>query len=396
LNGTGPRELRPGSRGGRPASGLPGWDRLKGVISFDALLQQQAEPLTRRLTRLLGDRDLAEDALQEALARAWRSAPRDLEPARLQAWLHRTARNAAVDELRRRRRRSELPLHDAAAVATGPDDGERRRAVAAALAALTPHARMLLLLRYEAGLSLAEVGALLDVSEDAARKRVARAKAAFRDALRDAERVDDRPTVVVLMGRDDPEAYRRWLGAAGARTRVVDRDQPGLDLAGADAIVLSGSATDVHPRTYGAPLDPRSVSPDLHRDLRDLAALRAALRDDVPTIGVCRGAQLLTVLFGGDLAQHVEDHDGDRPHAVRTAPGSAIRRALGDSATVVSDHHQAVRRLGRGLRVTATAPDGLPEAIEVPGRRLALGLQWHPERGGGRELAEALVAAAAA
>jgi gamma-glutamyl-gamma-aminobutyrate hydrolase PuuD len=63
---------------------------------------------------------------------------------------------------------------------------------------------------------------------------------------------------------------------------------------------------------------------------------------------------------------------------------------------VVSDHHQAVRRLGRGLKVTATAPDGLPEAIEVPGHRLALGLQWHPERGGGRELADAIVDAAAA
>jgi putative glutamine amidotransferase len=139
------------------------------------------------------------------------------------------------------------------------------------------------------------------------------------------------------------------------------------------------------------------VGPNLRRDLRDLAAMRAALRDDVPMVGVCRGAQLLSVLFGGDLSQHVDGHLGDRPHVVETAHGSALRGAVGDRAEVISDHHQAVRRLGRGLRVTATAPDGLPEAIEVPGRRLALGLQWHPERGGGREeLAEALVTAAAA
>jgi putative glutamine amidotransferase len=366
------------------------------VSQFDLLLQQQSAPLHRRLTRLLGDPDLAQDALQEAVTRAWRSAPRDLGPDRLQAWLHRTATNVAVDELRRRRRRGELPLHDAEAVAAAPQDGERRRVFGEALAALTPHQRMLLLLRYEAGLSLAEVGALLDVAEDAARKRVARAKAAFRDALRDAERDDDRPTIVVLMGRDDPSAYRRWLSGSGARVRIVDLDQPGLDLADADGLVLSGSATDVHPRVYGAVRDPRCMEPDLYRDLRDLSAMRAALRDDVPMVGVCRGAQLLSVLFGGDLHQHIEEHGGDRPHAVRTEPGSVIRGALGDRPVVVSDHHQAVRRLGRRLRVTATAPDGVPEAIEVPGRRLAVGLQWHPERGGGRELADALVAAAAA
>lgn len=368
------------------------------MTSFDLLLHEQSAPLHRRLTRVLGDPDLAQDVLQEALVRAWRAAPRDLDPPRLQAWLHRTASNLALDELRRRRRRAELPLHDAATVAASPhgDEDGRRRAAAQALAAMTPHQRMLLLLRYEAGLSLRDLGALLDVSEDAARKRVARARTAFRDALRDAERADERPTVVVLMGRDDPAAYRRWLEAAGARVRVMDLEQPGLDLAGADAIVLSGSATDVHPRVYGAPRDPRCVSPDLHRDLRDLAAMRLALRDDVPLVGVCRGAQLLSVLFGGDLEQHVPDHAGDLPHAVRTAPGSAVRRALGDQPVVVSDHHQAVRRLGRGLRVTATAPDGLPEAIEVPGRRLALGLQWHPERGGGQGLADAIVTAAAA
>jgi putative glutamine amidotransferase len=176
--------------------------------------------------------------------------------------------------------------------------------------------------------------------------------------------------------------------------RIHGPDKAGLDLAGADALVLSGSTTDVHPRTYGEPLDPRSVDPDLNRDLRDLAALRIALRDDIPVVGVCRGSQLLSVLFGGSLSQHVEHHEGDRPHLVTTASRSAARRALGTE--VVSDHHQAVRRLGRGVRVTATAPDGMIEAVEVPGRTLALGLQWHPERGGGEALADLLVDAAAA
>jgi putative glutamine amidotransferase len=366
------------------------------VTSFELLLDEQSPPLMRRLTRLLGDPHLAEDVLQETLARAWRAAPRDVAPERLGAWMHRTARNVALDELRRRRRRSELPLHDADGLGASPRGDARREALAAALGALTPHQRMLLLLRYEAGLTLRELGELLDVSEDAARKRVARAKTVFREALDDAERPDRRPTVLVLMGRDDPSPYREWLSAAGARVRVLDLDQPGVDLAGADALVLSGSVSDVHPRTYRQPRGPRCVEPDLQRDLRDLAALRQALRDDVPVVGVCRGAQLMSILFGGDLEQHVEDHAGGRPHALATQEGSFVRRALGDRPLVRSDHHQAVRRVGRGLRVTAVAPDGVPEAIEVPGRRLAVGLQWHPERGGGRGLADALVSAAAA
>jgi putative glutamine amidotransferase len=366
------------------------------MTSFETLLWQQSRPLVARLARHFGDHELAQDALQEARLRAWRAAPRDLPADRLQAWLHRVARNAAVDELRRRGRRSELPLHDAAAVVSVADEDERGWAVTAALRALTPHHRMLLLLRFEAGLSLAEIGALLDVSEDAARKRVARARTAFRDALREAERADDRPTVAVLLARDEPAVYRAWLERAGARVRIVDLAQPGLDLAGADALVLSGSTLDIHPRTYGAARDPRCIAPDLDRDLRDLAAIRAALRDDVPLIGVCRGAQLLNVLFGGTLVQHIDHHAGDCLHAVRTESGSAVASALGARPRVVSDHHQAVARLGRGLHVTATAPDGLAEAVEVPGRRLAVGLQWHPERGGGEGLADLLVATAAA
>ena len=102
------------------------------------------------------------------------------------------------------------------------------------------------------------------------------------------------------------------------------------------------------------------------------------------------------MLFGGDLSQHVEHHEGDRPHMVSTAPRSVARRALGSGIEVVSDHHQAVRRIGLGLRVTAKAPDGMIEAVEVPGRRLALGLRWHPERGGGEALADLLVDAATA
>jgi putative glutamine amidotransferase len=367
-----------------------------GVTDFDQHLIDATAGVATRLRRIVGDPALAEDLCQETLVRAWRVAPRDLPAERLRAWLHRTATNLAFDELRRRARREEVGYDDALTGAGATDASVAGADVRDALGALTPHQRLVLLLRFEQGLSLRELGEILDIGEDAARKRVARAREAFAEALRAVHANDARPTVLVLMGREEPDAYTRWLEQAGARVRIHGPDRVGLDLAGADALVLSGSTTDVHPRTYGEPLDPRSVDPDLNRDLRDLAALRIALRDDIPVVGVCRGSQLLSVLFGGSLSQHVERHDGDRSHGVETATRSAARRALGAGVEVVSDHHQAVRRLGAGLRVTATAPDGMIEAVEVPGRRLALGLQWHPERGGGEALADLLVDAATA
>jgi putative glutamine amidotransferase len=376
---------------------LAACDRLQGVTSFDQQLLEAQPAVTARLRRIVGDTALAEDLCQETVVRAWRRAPRELPPERLRAWMYRTATNLAFDELRRRARRDEVGYDDDALTGAGaPDASFAGDDVRAALAALTPHQRLVLLLRFEQGLSLRELGALLDVGEDAARKRVARAREAFAAALHDIRAHDTRPTVLVLMGREDPAAYISWLEEAGARVRIQGPEKVGLDLAGADAVVLSGSTTDVHPRTYGEQLDPRSVDPDLTRDLRDLAALRIALRDDIPVVGVCRGSQLLSVLFGGSLSQHVERHAGNHAHPVATASGSSARRALGVQADVVSDHHQAVRSVGRGLRVTATAHDGMVEALEVPGRRLALGLQWHPERGGGEALADLLVHTAAA
>ncbi|HWH93956.1 MAG TPA: sigma-70 family RNA polymerase sigma factor [Baekduia sp.] len=376
-------------------------------MTFDAILTEQTGPLTRRLARMVGDRETAEDLRQETLARAWRSGPRGAQAPVIRAWLHRTATNLALDELRRRKRREHVPLHIGLADAATSDGAARDPRLREALAALTAHQRLVLLLRFEAGLSLREVGELLDLSEDASRKRVARARAVFLAAYAEAGAPDDRPTVVLLLGREDPGPYERWLQQAGARVRTVTGAQAGLDLAGADALVLGGSETDIHPALYGEATGPHVHHTDLTRHLRDLAALRHALASDLPVLGVCSGAQLLNVLHGGTLHQDLPASGYDAldhrdAHDVATTHGTLARRLLGDAPGVVSEHHQAVRRLGRGLHVTSTAPDGLIEALEVPGRAFALGVQWHPERcadgpdGAGRRMADALVEAAAA
>jgi putative glutamine amidotransferase len=382
-------------------------------MTFDAILSEQTAPLTRRLARIVGDRETAEDLRQETLARAWRRAPRDAPAPVVRAWLHRTATNLALDELRRRRRREHVPLHaglaadPALAGSSGTDAGPRDPRLRDALGRLTAHQRLVLLLRFEAGLSLREVGELLDLSEDAARKRVARARSVFLAAYAEAGAEDSRPTVVLLLGREDPRPYERWLAQAGARVRTLTGAQAGLDLAGADALVLGGSETDIHPGLYGEAVGEHVTQTDLTRHLRDLAALRQALATDLPVLGVCSGAQLLNVLHGGTLHQDLPASgfaalDHRYGHDVATTDGTLARRLLGATPGVVSEHHQAVRHLGRGLRVTSTAPDGLVEALEVPGHRFALGVQWHPERcaggadGTGRRIAEAIVQAAAA
>ena len=164
---------------------------------------------------------------------------------------------------------------------------------------------------------------------------------------------------------------------------MLDPARAGLTLAGADAFVLSGSVLDVHPSLYDETAAAGARPADLRGDRRDLQLVRQALVDDVPIVGVCRGGQLLNVALGGSLWQDLDTssvaHPTDEPHPVRTGRGSPLRAVVGAAPRVGGAHHQAVRRLGRGVRPVAVSADGVVESIDVPSRRFALGVQWHPE-----------------
>jgi putative glutamine amidotransferase len=171
-----------------------------------------------------------------------------------------------------------------------------------------------------------------------------------------------------------------------------------------DGLILSGGA-DIMPEQYGARRHPATTGLRPERDAAELSLARAALRRNLPILGVCRGMQILAVATGGTLHQHVPDVVGTTDHCpgrgffgkheVRFAAGSRLHGLLGERETVPTHHHQAVADPG-SLTVTGWAEDGIVEAVEDPTRPFVLGVQWHPEAIEDPRLFDALVAAASA
>jgi putative glutamine amidotransferase len=171
-----------------------------------------------------------------------------------------------------------------------------------------------------------------------------------------------------------------------------------------DGLLLAGGR-DIDPLTYGARPHPDSGDPSPERDRFELAMLTAALDREMPVLGVCRGMQMLNVGCGGTLVQHLEGEIGERhrhrpgvfsDHEVVLEPDSVAARAAGaERIGVKSHHHQAIDELGEELVVTGRSPeDGLAEAVELPGKRFALGVLWHPEEDRASGVIGALVQAA--
>jgi putative glutamine amidotransferase len=165
---------------------------------------------------------------------------------------------------------------------------------------------------------------------------------------------------------------------------------------------------DVAPELYEAERHPATGPRHDLRDSVEVALLRRALARRMPVLGICRGMQLLNVVRGGTLDQHLADSIDVTPHRpddatfglhhVVTAPGSVVARALGERLSVHSHHHQGVDQVGDGLVVTAHAEDGVIEAIEDPDMPFCVGVLWHPDAdpdGHGAGVFAALVEAAA-
>lgn len=151
----------------------------------------------------------------------------------------------------------------------------------------------------------------------------------------------------------------------------------------ADGCVLIGGP-DYDPRLYGEKPHPKTGMTRL-RPTFDFVFCQELLKRDLPVLGICAGCQLLNIAAGGKLIQHIENHR-ETTHPAKVVADGFFARALGkhpgDEITVNSYHHQVVDpgHLGTGMFVSSEAYDGTVEAIEIPGDRMVLGVQFHPER----------------
>lgn len=175
-------------------------------------------------------------------------------------------------------------------------------------------------------------------------------------------------------------------------------------------LIVTGGAFDVDPALFGAETRHETVRTKDRRTEFEIAVTRGAMERDMPVLGICGGEQLINVILGGTLIQHIPDeiadalaHEQPNPrtepgHTVAVTPNTLLHRIAGAAElSVNSSHHQAVKDTGDGVVVNAVAPDGVIEGIESTRHRFCLGVEWHPEYGidsADRKIFEALIAAA--
>jgi putative glutamine amidotransferase len=221
-----------------------------------------------------------------------------------------------------------------------------------------------------------------------------------------------RPVVVITSDRIERHghpahaALHGYIRAVGEVSQALPLVLPAIAdglhaatlAASIDGIVLTGSPSNVAPARYGAPLPHREMLLDRERDAAILPLLPALVAAGVPVLAVCRGFQEINVAWGGTLEPAVHeqagrlDHregDHDRPierwyddsHDLHLVEGGLLARMAGGPRTRVNSlHNQGIARLGSGLRVEATAPDGLVEAFSIASApQFTLAVQWHPE-----------------
>ena len=155
-----------------------------------------------------------------------------------------------------------------------------------------------------------------------------------------------------------------------------------------DGLIIAGGV-DVDPARYGQEPHDKTDAPQRIRDEWDFALLDAAIAAEVPFLAICRGAQVLNVLRGGTLHQHLPDVVGSPRYQlgggefnrvpVEVAPGSAVAGLVGEHAVGSMYHHQAIDAVGEGLVVTARSDDDVVEAVELSSASFGVAVQWHPE-----------------
>jgi putative glutamine amidotransferase len=201
-----------------------------------------------------------------------------------------------------------------------------------------------------------------------------------------------------------PQTYVDQVAGAGG-VPVLLPPVPGVEAAVShlDGLIISGGP-DVHPERYGQEPGPHTTIIRPERDAAEFALLQAALEAGKPVLGICRGLQVMNVVLGGTLIQHLPDVVGHHGHSPVSGGYGEHKVVVGESGclsaifepgplAVPTHHHQGIDRLADSLTATAWAEDGIIEAVELDSHPFAIGVQWHPEAGSQQDLFQALIAA---
>jgi putative glutamine amidotransferase len=198
-----------------------------------------------------------------------------------------------------------------------------------------------------------------------------------------------------------PPEYVDCVRRAGGRAVLVPPGEPDVRglLDNVDGVLLTGGG-DIDPSLWDGPAHETVYMTSIVRDSMEIELARLAVERATPLLAICRGMQVLNVALGGTLHVHVPDVVGDSvthrlpppggvvhpgwkgatPHSVSVEPSSRLADVLcATEVEPMSWHHQAVDRLGEGLRAVAWAPDGIVESIELDGHPSLFAVQWHPE-----------------
>lgn len=192
--------------------------------------------------------------------------------------------------------------------------------------------------------------------------------------------------------------YTNMLQEAGASAILLPYDHSSIDeyLSLIDGLMVIGGHFDVHPKRYGVKEIHPTVTLNETRENFEFEITQKALKSDLPILGICNGMQLINILHGGDIIQHIPDNEKFIPHEqskvkgqedsskayhdVEIVKGTILHKITQQSTIPTnSSHHQGVGKVGLGLEISGRTTDGMIEAIENPRHPYCLGVQWHPE-----------------